>query len=243
VISHLEGCSGNFLGRLMADLPYNEQSFFRVDLNQDSHVLAINGRDGTWDQEIDSQLKEHTVVVTHNYDRLLIQSTFPYARWVSIYPYTHIGNVLYNICHKKLNVKLENTIDNHFLHLKIWFDKITKNVPSIDAMDYWRLRDKTSIEALLGKPLSDNQTIFFHKYWDKQLKYELDIPMMPMGILELVDFWKIQNDFTPWMIAWVVFVYEYINKLAEHHRLWSINDVDKFKSWTELKKLIEQRYQ
>ena len=122
VISHLEGCSGNFLGRLFADDNDKNQSCFRVDTNKHPQVLSIDGVDN-WDQELE-RFDGHRVVVTHNFDQQQICNSFPNARIIQVYPYTHIGNVLYNICFKKLNNTLGNQIDNYLIHIVEWYQHI-----------------------------------------------------------------------------------------------------------------------
>ena len=128
VISHLEGCSGNFLGRLFADANNKSQSFFRIDTGEHPRVLAVNGID-TWDQEL-QRFDDHQVVVTHNFDQQQIFKSFPNAKIIQLYPYTHIGNVLYNICFKKVKNTLDNQIDNYFLHIVEWYQHIQQRRPS-----------------------------------------------------------------------------------------------------------------
>lgn len=241
IISHVEGCSGNFLGYLSAEATQSHRPKFRVDVALNEQVLSINGRT-TWLAEIETRLVSHSVVVTHNYNRTQIQETFPNARLVQIYPYTHIGNVLYNICYKKLDQKLENAIDNYFLDICNWFDKIKKEEPDYHCANFWCLRDKTKIESLLGITLSPTQHQFFDQYWKEQLPYELDMPQHPMTIGELVKFWKIENGFSSWAVAWTIFVYEHINRLEENNRLWTINDAPKFDSWDTVIEAVNGHY-
>jgi hypothetical protein len=211
VISHLEGCSGNFLGRLFADANNKNQYFFRIDIGQHPQVLAINGVD-TWDQEL-KRFDDHRVVVTHNFDQQQISKSFPNAKIIQIYPYTHIGNVLYNIC---------------FRH------------PSQNCTNFWQLTDQQQVENLLGIKFTKTQKEFFKQYWKQQLAYSLSIPKTPMSIEQLVSAWNIDDYFNDWSIAWTIFVYELINCQFEHQRLWSIN-LDKFNSWEDLAK-IQTRY-
>ena len=241
VISHLEGCSGNFLGYLIADLKYIDKNIFRVDTKLNDRVLSVNGRGLSWDLEIAKKLISHTVVVTHNYDRAQIQNTFPNAQLIQIYPYTHIGNVLYNVCYKKLSVKLDNLIDNYFIDIRNWIDLITAENPSYRCNNYWDLTNKIKIQQLLGNELTKTQHQFFDQYWATQLPFELNMPDRPMEIAELVNYWQIQNHFSPWMMAWTIFVYEHKNNLLENNRLWTINNADKFDSWEALAQ-IESQY-
>lgn len=241
VISHLEGCSGNFLGYLAANVGSTDQKIFRVDLTEHDIVLSTNGRT-SWQEEIDSRLQNHRVVVTHNYNRTQIQKTFPNARLIQIYPYTHIGNVLYNICHKKVELKFDNLVDNYFLEIDIWFKKIKQQQPDYLCTDFWCLHDKNKISDLLGIKLLPTQNQFFDQYWKNQLKHELDIPAYEMSIGELIKFWNIEQDFSPWNIAWTIFVYEHINSLNEQNRMWSINNADQFDCWNTVINAIESNY-
>jgi len=238
VISHLEGCSGNFLGRLFANSYSKSQSLFRVDTDHNDQVLAINGVTN-WDQELD-RLQEHQVVVTHNFDLQQISKSFSNAKIIQIYPYTHIGNVLYNICFKKLTKKLDNLVDNHLLHIVEWYYYIQQNRPVQNCTDFWQLNNQQSVENLLEIKFTKLQEQFFTQYQEQQLSYSLNIPDSPLSIEELVSLWKIENYLNDWAIAWTIFVYELINQRSEHQRLWSI-DVDKFNSWVDLAK-IQTRY-
>lgn len=240
VISHLEGCSGNFLGRLLADVPTHDQdTFYRVDWNRVPQVLAIDGRQDWHDELI--RLKQHEIVVTHNYDRALISSTFPAATLIAIYPYTCIGNVLYNICHKKLNLKLPNVIDNHLIHLSEWFEKIQQQRPNYSCVDYWQLRDIAAIEKISGQQLTSNQQQFLHLYWQQQLPSRLDLPDQTLSIPQLIEHWQIHNRFEPWMVSWTIFVFEKINHLDENTREWTVDDAGQFETWQDVA-AIQSRY-
>jgi hypothetical protein len=241
VISHLEGCSGNFLGYLIANAFPSGHSMFRIDGKLNDRVLSVDGRTN-WQENIDLKLRSHNVVVTHNYNQEQIQSTFPNAQQIHLYPYTHIGNVLYNVFFKKLHVKLENVVDNYFLDTSIWFEKIQQDLPAHACTDYWELYSKDRVEELIGSKLSIGQSEFFDQYWSEQLPYELNWPNRPMTIAQLVEFWKIENGFSLWLTAWTIFVYERVNGLKEADRTWTINDADKFDSWNSLQQ-IERQYQ
>jgi hypothetical protein len=238
VISHLEGCSGNFLGRLFTDDNDRTPSRFRNDINKHPQVLSINGVD-TWDQEL-KRFNDQQVVVTHNFNQQQISKSFPNAKIIQIYPYTHIGNVLYNICFKKVNTKLDNLLDNHLIHIVEWYQHIQQSRPSQDCTNFWQLRDQLQVENLLEIKFTKTQEDFFKKYWDQQLTYSLSIPTEPLSIEQLVAVWNIDNYFNDWSVAWTIFVYELINCRLEHQRLWSV-DVDKFNSWNDLAK-IQNRY-
>jgi hypothetical protein len=241
VISHLEGCSGNFLGYLIADTGHTVENVFRVDGKLNDQVLSINGRGLLLNQELDQRLQSHSVVVTHNYNLAQLQHTFPRAKLIQIYPHTHLGNVLYNVCYKKLTTKLDNAIDNYFIDIGIWFDRISKEYPGYDCINFWDLTNKNKIQHLLGAPLTKAQHQFFDRYWATQLPYQLDIPKEPMGIADLIKFWKIEHEFSPWFVAWVIFVYEMINNRSETSRLWSINHAANISDWCALEK-IELQY-
>jgi hypothetical protein len=231
VISHLEGCSGNFLGRLYAGAHNQNASLFRTDVNLHPKVLAIDGY-ANWATEVD-KLENHTVVVTHNFDQSLIRSTFPNACTIALYPYTHTGNVLYNICFKKSTNKIPNVIDNHLIHLKEWYAHILQRRPAYQCVDFWSLSDLTAVEALLETKLTDTQTEFFNCYWQHQLTLNLEIPTEPRSIQQLIQDWKIQDQFDDWFAAWTIFVYELINNKFESQRTWSI-DVEVFCNWNDV---------
>lgn len=233
VISHVEGSAGNFLGRLAANWSDFPDDVFRVDIDANEDVLAIDGRQN-WHQEIDCRLDQHRVVVTHSFDRDSIMRTFPNAKMIALYPYTHLGNVLYNICCKKLTVKLENTVDNHFIHLSEWHERITHYRPNYQCHDFWALRNIDEIQDILSMRLNSRQREFFDAYWKNQLLLDLDIPTKPMRINELIDFWKITTQFDSWFIALVIYVFEKVNGLSEHDRSWSIDQAHKFISWQDL---------
>ena len=238
VISHLEGCSGNFLGRLFVDANDKVQSFFRIDIDDHSQVLTIDGV-GIWIQRVEA-IRDHQVVVTHNFNQEQISKDFPNAKIIQIYPYTHVGNVLYNICFKKLNNTLDNQIDNYFLHIVEWYQHIRHRRPVQPCTNFWHLSNQQQVENLLGIKFTKTQEDFFKKYWEQQLAYSLSIPETPMSIEQLVSVWNIDNYFNNWSIAWTIFVYELINCRFEYQRLWSI-DLDKFNSWEDLAK-IQTRY-
>jgi len=231
VISHLEGCSGNFLGRLYADQLSEDQTLFRVDTNQHPQVLSIDGYED-WPVAM-TKFKDQIVVVTHNFDLELLAKEFPRAKLVQIYPYTHIGNVLYNVCFKKLDTKIANVIDNHLIHISQWYQRIVDRRPDRDCTDYWILTDKSAVEKLLGIELSPSQHNFFDRYWQQQLPYELSIPTGPQSIEQLLELWNFEQHFDEWSVAWTIFVYELVNGLAETTRLWSI-DTQKFVNWADV---------
>lgn len=241
VISHLEGCSGNFLGRLIAS-PKSTRELFRVDYDLNDHVLAINGR-GDWETEIATKLISHTVVVTHNFNIDEIKHTFPSANLIQIYPYTHIGNVLYNVCHKKLSLKLDNKIDNYYLDIKIWHNRIKCQRPKVPCHDFWELASVKTLQKMLSiKRLSNDQLKYFNSYWGNQLQFDLSLPGSRMDIYELVKFWKIGGCFDCWMIAWVIYVYEYLNNLNESNRMWTIDDAIYFSDWTDVASIEKMYY-
>lgn len=241
VISHLEGCSGNFLGYLAADVGQTINNMFRIDVLKNNHVLSIDGRGESLYSEVETGLKSHSVVVTHNYDLDQLRETFPNAELIQLYPYTHIGNVLYNICYKKLTTKLDNIVDNHLIDLNIWFKRLESERPNYSCHDFWDLTDKNKVQQILRTSLTASQQQFFDQYWGNQLPLELEIPATPMSITELIDYWKIHNVCTSWMIAWVIFVFEKINNLSEHRRLWSIDNLPQAINW-QILSTIEKQY-
>jgi hypothetical protein len=178
--------------------------------------------------------------VTHNFNQQQICNSFPNAKIIQIYPYTHIGNVLYNICFKKVNTKIDNLLDNHLIHLVEWYQHIQQRRPAQDCTNFWQLRDQQQVENLLEIKFTKTQENFFKKYWDQQLPYALSIPKESLSIEQLIAVWNIDNYFNEWAVAWTIFVYELINRRFEHQRLWSV-DVDKFNSWADLSK-IQNRY-
>ncbi len=231
VISHLEGCAGNFLGRLYAATHIVSEARFRNDTDLHPMVLAIDGR-SDWEQWI-QKLDAHTVVVTHCYDQLLIKNTFPNAKTVALYPYTHIGNVLYNICFKKLTNKIPNLVDNYFIHIKEWHQHLIKKKPSYACYDFWDLTDRSRVEHCLGIKLVDTQVTFFENYWKQQMVLPLNLPSVPTTVSELISQWQCQDRFDPWLVAWTIYVYELVNGLDETQRTWSI-DVDTFANWNDV---------
>jgi hypothetical protein len=140
VISHNEGSSGNFLGRLYVDATPNNASMFRVDIDCHNDVLSINGK-ASLEQEL-KRLTTHQVVVTHNSNLEVLANYFPYAHIIQIYPYTRLGNVFYNISHKKLKTTLPNLIDNHYIHITEWVNKIESNRPKNMCFDFGLLHEQ-----------------------------------------------------------------------------------------------------
>jgi hypothetical protein len=237
VISHLEGCSGNFLARLfVADKP--QTNMFRIDVDLHPLVLSTDGCKN-WEYEL-KRLENHTVVVTHNFDQTTIRHAFPNARILAIYPYTHVGNVLYNICFKKLVNTIPNQVDNYLIHLKEWYTYICQRYPDYQCINFWDLSDQNLIEQIFESKLTPDQQHFFNQYWKKQLKLNLNIPSTPQSIDQLITGWNIQDQFNDWLVAWTIFVYELINCKTEQQRLWSI-DADTFRNWSDLK-VIQNKY-
>ena len=239
VVSHLEGCSGNFLARLYADHNLNTQSTFKVDGDQHPKVLAINGRQNL-EYEL-GKLNNHTAVVTHNFDLQLLTNTFPNAKIIQIYPYNKVGNVLWNISHKKLTTTLANTVDNHIIHIVEWKKYLDTISPTVGCVDYADLNDQNFVESLLDIRLNVSQLKFFNDYQRQQLPYTLNWPADVCGIQELIEQWAINDWFNAWSIAFTVCVFEDINGYKESQRLWSI-DQSQFCTWADVVKL-ESQYQ
>jgi hypothetical protein len=236
VISHLEGCAGNFLGRLAADWHLDTEPLFRTDLKQ--HEISLSTNQCSESEML--QLDQHCIIVTHNFDQQYLRKHFPRAKFISIYPYDHVGNVLYNICLKKNTITITNIVDNYICQIKDWHCYIEKKSPTFECTNYWDLRCPDKVENLLGITFSQTQQQFFDNYWKKQLHYELDIPKVPTTIGQLITDWKIENYFNDWAVAWTIYVFELIHNLPEQSRTWSI-DVDVFESWQDLEK-IQTRY-
>lgn len=231
VISHLEGCSGNFLGRLFAASQYDSKAKFHMDTDMHPWVLAIDGQ-RDWNQWV-KKLYKHRVVVTHCYDQQLITSTFPNAKTVAIYPYTHIGNVLYNICFKKLTNKIPNLVDSYFIHIKEWHAHLKARQPQYQCYDFWGLTDMSLIETWLDTKLNQAQRDFFDSYWKQQMTLHLDLPQSAKTVPELIQQWQCENRFDSWLLAWTIYVYELINGLDESQRAWSI-DTENFQNWDDV---------
>jgi hypothetical protein len=238
VISHIEGCSGNFLGRIYANRELGNEKTFRVDHNLHTDVLATGDKDNLINL-LEHRFKNHRVIVTHCQDLETLQELFPAAKILSIYPYSHIGNVLYNISIKKLKITLSNAVDNHWLHINEWFNSIVSRKPVDVCIDFWDLTDKKKVQDMLGIELDTDQDKFFDQYWASQLQYELDLPTDPMTVDQLVHYWNINDFFCPWTVAWTIFVYEKIHNLKEGSRLWSIDQP--FNSWQDVAS-VESRY-
>jgi len=238
VISHVEGSSGNFLGRLYVDATPNNTSMFRVDTDYHNDVLSINGK-ANLEQEL-KRLTTHRVVVTHNSNLELLANYFPHAQIIQIYPYTRLGNVVYNISYKKLKTTMSNLVDNHYIHITEWVDQIKSNRPKNICADFGLLHDQSQCEKLLQIKLTKSQQTFFQKYWEQQLAYDLSWPTGPESIQQLITRWKITEWCSPWSIAWTIFVFERTHGLTENQRQWSIA-VENFTSWQDLIN-IQYRY-
>jgi hypothetical protein len=239
VISHLEGCSGNFLARLYADYNLDNELTFKVGADRHPKVLAINGRQN-FKYEL-SKLNSHIIVVTHNFDLQLLRNTFPYAKIIQIYPYNKVGNVLYNISYKKLTTVLSNTIDNHIIHIVEWKKNLDAIIPASNCVDYAALSDQTFVESLLDIKLNKTQLKFFNDYHRQQIPYTLNWPTSSCSIHELINTWGIVDWFNAWSIAFTISVFEDVNGYKESQRLWSI-DTYKFITWIDVINL-ESKYQ
>jgi hypothetical protein len=231
-------CGGSWIPHEL-DLMLGKQSNTFIEENTNQFKI-IEPEEAPFAYERIEAIRDHQVVVTHNFNQEQISKDFPNAKIIQIYPYTHVGNVLYNICFKKLNNTLDNQIDNYFLHIVEWYQHIRKRHPVQPCTNFWHLSNQQQVENLLGIKFTKTQEDFFKKYWEQQLAYSLSIPETPMSIEQLVSVWNIDNYFNNWSIAWTIFVYELINCRFEYQRLWSI-DLEKFNSWEDLAK-IQTRY-
>lgn len=238
VISHVEGSAGNFLARLYANVDLKTQKTYRADGSLHPRVLAVGDIDDL-KQALINEFDQHIVVVTHCQDCALLQQMFPAAKILQIYPYSQIGNVLYNISTKKLKTTMPNLIDNHLLHIREWFASIENRKPTQTCVDFGDLLNKDKVQRSLGIVFDTEQDNFFNRYWDSQLKYKLDIPTTPMSIRELIGHWGVENFFSSWMVAWTIFVYEKLHGLGETNRTWTIEQ--SFKSWQDVE-AIESKY-
>ena len=215
VISHLPGCSGNFLARLIANKNVKTQnSFYRIDIDTDPDVLA--------QEYLDLALvKNHRVLALHDFDKQILNH-FPNARHIAIYPYSNIGNVIYNISTKKFTPSMSNIQDQYFLLIKNWHEIINQNKPKYRCWDYADLRSIDFLQKNLFR-FNKNQIDFFETYWDHQLDSSLDIPHEPMSIEEIIIKNKIEQWCNDWSISFVIYCYEYSNNLLNTKRHWSID--------------------
>lgn len=237
VISHQEGSGGNFLARLFANVNLDDQTIFRTDTNLHPVVLATGNLDNL-NLYLRIRYVNHSIIVTHCQDIITLREMFPSAKIIQIYPYSHIGNVLYNISSKKLKLSMSNLVDNHLIQISEWFDKIQKEYPKQNCTDYWDLTNQSTVERMLGISLDSTQSNFFNRYWDSQIKYELNWPTSKLTIRELLSLWELE-EFNEWFAAWTIFVFEKTHNLKENTRLWSIDQP--FKSWENIFE-IEQMY-
>lgn len=239
VVSHLEGTAGNFLARLYADYNLDQQEAFKTDCDDRHPRVLSTGPIDSLIKRLDRIYNNHDILVTHCQDLELLKNLFPNARIIQIYPYTNIGNVLYNICIKKLTVTTDNPLDSYFIQISDWYTILTQQKPNYSCVDYSSLRNSEFVQKLLGINFSITQQNFFSRYWQQQLPYDLDIPMQPTALEELITIWNIDNFFNDWAAAWAIFVYEKINGLSETQRLWSIDQ--NFNCWQDVYS-IQQSY-
>lgn len=236
VISHQEGSGGNFLARIYANRNLGNQPLYRTDIDMHPAILATGNIENLhW--QLQKLYYNHNVIVTHCQELLQLQYLFPRAKILQIYPYTHIGNVLYNISTKKLRISMSNTIDNHLIHISEWYAKIQKDRPQIPCIDYWELTDSNRVQEILDIEFDQNQYEFFQRYWAAQLPLELNWPDTQTSIAELLNLWKV-TEFNEWLAAWTIFVYESVNLLKESDRTWSIDSL--FENWADIKNIQGQ---
>lgn len=239
VISHFEGCSGNFIGHLYANKEFDLLNKFRVDLYRDPYVLAINGRD-SWSAEL-KNCKEHKILVSHQFNKELIHQTFPNAQKIAIWPYTKQMNVLWNICYKKIPVSRGHNIDYYYINLKDWHIKLQEHTPRYQCFDYGQLTNSSYVESMLKITLDSRQQKFFNDYWKNQLQHNLTWPIEAMPISDIILWYGLANDITDWNIALVLYTFETINNLQESQRKWSIDNVNNT-SWAEIIELQHKYY-
>ena len=225
VISHVPGSSGNFLGRLIAGIdPKQQKSFYRIDTDQIPEVVALNYLD------LD-KIHQHRIVVLHDFDKKILKH-FPYANHIAIYPYSNIGNVLYNISTKKLTPTMENIKDQYYLQIKEWHNIILNRKPDYLCWDFKNLKDINFLKEKLTS-LSENQINFFNNYWENQINYDLDILNKKQSMNDIV----LQNNITKWFNDWsaiyVIYCYEFCNGIPESARRWSIDNLS-LTNWKDL---------
>lgn len=239
VISHFEGCSGNFIGHLYANKELNSLSRFRVDMGKYSHIMAFEGRE-RWHDDLKA-CKDHTILVSHQFNKELIYTAFPEAKHIAIWPYTNQMNVLWNICYKKLSPSNINNIDYHFINLKEWHSKLQSCAPAYQCFDYGKLSDFKYVESMLGVTLDDNQRRFFDEYWSAQLGQNLTWPIKALSIPEIIHWYNLENNINDWNVALVLYTFEAVNGIQECQRSWSIDNVN-CTSWANVIDLQSKYY-
>lgn len=231
VISHFPGSSGNFLARLITNKNVKTQdSFYRIDTDSDSDVLAREYLD------LES-IKNHRVLTLHDFNKQVLDY-FPNARHIAIYPYSNIGNVIYNISTKKFTSSMSNIQDQYFLLIKNWHEIINQNKPEYKCWDYKNLRSIDFLQKNLFK-FSKNQIEFFETYWNHQLDYNLNIPSEPMSIEEIISRNNIEEWCNDWSISFVIYCYEYCNNLLDIKRHWSVDKIS-LTNWQDVCKIQKQ---
>lgn len=241
VISQFEGSSGNFLGRLLSGYNLSETNTFRVDGPlKDSVVLSANGVED-WYQLVE-RTSGYKVLVCHQFDQELIKTTFPSAKSIPIWPYTRQMAVVWNICFKKVYVKPHmHIIDNFYIDIKFWHEKLLKTYPNYNCYDFGKLNDIEYVESITGEKLSDAQQNFFAQYWSEQNPLDLTWPDNKLDIPEIISWYKLTEEhFSPWYIALVIYTFEMLHGDIEHRREWSIDDVN-LSNWRDVASL-ETRY-
>lgn len=239
VISHFEGCAGNFIAHLYANKNFEILKTFRVDVSTYSHICTIEGRND-WHTELKA-CKDHEILVSHQFDKDLIQSAFPNTRHIAIWPYTKQMNVLWNICHKKLSAHQIHNIDHCYINLKEWHNKLNSHIPSYECFDYGRLSDIDYVEYMLNTTLESDQQQFFKEYWLSQNNLNLTWPSNAMSIPEIIKWYHLENNITKWGVALVLYTFESVNGLQESQRKWSIDNITGT-DWDEIVQLQLEYY-
>lgn len=231
VISHLPGCSGNFLARLISDVDVSEQkSFYRIDIDRNSDVAALDFLDF-------SKINQHRVVVLHDFDRKNLRY-FPNAKHIAIYPYTNVGNIIYNITTKKVTPNIKNIKDQYYLWLQDWHKHIINKKPNYKCWNYNSLKDIDFLQKEIFK-FNQNQIEFFYTYWKNQNQYNLNIPEKKSSMEDIICQNKIKNWFNDWSAIYAIYCYEYCNNICETQRQWSIDNLE-LTNWENLCSIQEQ---
>jgi len=226
VICHTEGCGGNFLACLYCSHDLSNIQTFRTDTWSDHPKILSTDSTTDWENNMD-RWKGQTIVVTHQFDRQKIYSFFPNARVIQIFPKSCLGNVLWNISHKKLKHSIDNILDSHCIQIKEWWQRILEYRKTIDlalCFDYGDLNNKELVQGLLGINFNQSQQDFWDRYWQCQLGPRINVPDQACGMKDLIAQSGIHDRFDHWSIAFAIVVFEHINQLDESQRLWSIDD-------------------
>jgi hypothetical protein len=215
-----EGHSGNFLRAVLLN-HLASVADFRIDDYLNSNLNGIN------------------ILLTHDPNNAVGADCV-----FRILPTRKIYNPIYNIFMKKTLVEefpdfdLSNWIsdpvywyDKCYYHIQEYYNKIHNDIATNTiqhVIDFDRLTDIEYLTNLLQQhfhvEFDANRYALVERYAELQLKIDLvdDTTRSMQDILAPIsNSMLLQN---PWFWAYAVFKFEHNNNLAEHHRLWSIND-------------------